>query len=180
MLLVIVAALLVTACGGDDTPAPANPTATPAVTPSATATTIPEATEPAFPTTVTENELVPLAGFEVASDIVDNSLEGLVIQVGTTVTWTQVDGFTSHTSSADVKVGGAPIWDSPMLREGETFSHTFNEPGSTSYYCRIHPGIMIATVTVVEPVENGISSIAPSDLSNSSAQVSSDPYDDDY
>ena len=180
LLVGIIAALLVTACGGDDTPAPTNPTATSTVTPSATATITPEATEPASPTTVAENELVPLPGFEVASDIVDNSLEDLVIQVGTTVTWTQVDGSTSHTATADVKVDDVPKWDSPTLRQGETFSYTFNELGSTPYYCRVHPGIMIATVTVVEPVENGISSIAPSDLSNSSAQVSSDPYDDDY
>ena len=168
----LVAVLLVAACGSDDTPAP---------TQSATATTLPEPTEPASPTPVTESQLVPLPGFEVASDIVNNTLEDLVIQVGTTVTWTQQDGFTSHTATADVKVDGVPIWDSPTLREGGTFSHTFNEVGSVRYFCRIHPGIMVATVTVVEPVEGGASSLLPTEAQGALVQDKSDlDYYEDY
>lgn len=65
------------------------------------------------------------------------------ITVGGTVTWTNKDG-TTHTVTAD---GGA--FDSGNLDSGKTFSFTFNQAGTFSYHCAIHPS-MKATVTVTQ------------------------------
>ena len=59
-----------------------------------------------------------------------------------------------------VSTGWAPRWmhtvtsadgifDSGFLNEGDTWSHTFDEPGEFEYFCAPHPW-MRATVIVVE------------------------------
>jgi plastocyanin len=66
----------------------------------------------------------------------------LTIPAGATVTWTNV-GQRSHTVSAD---DGS--FDSGRLDPGETFSHTFAEPGTYTYHCGFHPemqGTIIVT-----------------------------------
>ena len=55
----------------------------------------------------------------------------LVIARGGTVTWRQKD-IEKHT------VTGSGF-DSPELSKGQTYSHTFNEPGVYEYGCKIHP-----------------------------------------
>ena len=60
---------------------------------------------------------------------------------GTTVTWTNSDS-TQHTVTAD---DGS--FDSGVLAQGQTFSHTFDTAGTIAYHCTIHPN-MQATVTV--------------------------------
>ena len=80
----------------------------------------------------------------VSSDIVNFTLENLVVSVGTTVTWVNRDS-ASHTSTALADT--ARRWNSNRLRTGESFSFTFNEPGTYRYRCSIHPS-MKATVTV--------------------------------
>ena len=64
----------------------------------------------------------------------------LVVPVGTTVTWRDVEGF--HTVlSSDF------LLDSPPLEEGQTYAHTFAAPGEYRYVCGIHPD-MLGTITV--------------------------------
>src|SRR5262252_3660017 len=43
------------------------------------------------------------------------------------------------------------IWDSGILNQGATFTHTFNSVGTFSYYCTPHGGCcgMVGTVVVV-------------------------------
>jgi plastocyanin len=65
----------------------------------------------------------------------------LTVAPGTTVTWVN-DGQTPHTSTAD-----DGTWDSGTLQPGESFSFTFDEPGTYSYLCEIHPE-MTGTVNV--------------------------------
>ena len=65
------------------------------------------------------------------------------VTVGTTVTWTNFDGAT-HTATAD-----DGTFDSGDIEAGEEFSFTFEEPGTFSYICEIHPD-MVGTVTVTE------------------------------
>jgi plastocyanin len=65
----------------------------------------------------------------------------LTVAPGTTVTWVN-DGQTPHTSTAD-----DGTWDSGTLQPGESFSFTFDEPGTYSYLCEIHPE-MTGTVDV--------------------------------
>jgi amicyanin len=68
----------------------------------------------------------------------------LSVAVGSTVTWTNEDG-TTHTVRDST---GAAI-DSPNLGQGDTYTATFEEPGTYEYICTIHTS-MTGTVTVTE------------------------------
>ena len=65
----------------------------------------------------------------------------LTVQPGTVVTWTNSDSET-HTIESD---DGSFV--SPDLGSGETFSFTFNEPGTFPYICGIHTS-MHGTIVV--------------------------------
>ncbi len=64
------------------------------------------------------------------------------VRVGTTVTWTNQNNV-PH--SVTFKNG---LKDSGLLSQGQSFSYTFNTPGTYQYYCTVHP-YMVATVTVI-------------------------------
>jgi len=65
----------------------------------------------------------------------------LQIAAGTTVTWTNQDS-ANHTVTSD---DGA--FDSGQLAQGDTYSWTFDTPGTYTYHCANHPN-MTASVTV--------------------------------
>ena len=65
----------------------------------------------------------------------------VTIKVGGTVTWTNTDGVPHTVTSNDGSFG------SEQLTQGGTFSQTFTEPGTYSYYCQLHP-TMRGTVVV--------------------------------
>ena len=65
----------------------------------------------------------------------------MTVAPGTTVTWVN-NGRAPHTSTAD---DGA--WDSGTLQPGESFSFTFDQAGTYTYLCTIHPD-MTGTITV--------------------------------
>jgi plastocyanin len=67
--------------------------------------------------------------------------EPFVVQRGTTVTWTNEDR-TPHTATA---TDGA--FDSGYLGQGDSYSLTFDSPGTFAYFCAYHPR-MRATITV--------------------------------
>ncbi len=71
--------------------------------------------------------------FAEAESPADYEFNVLTVPVGTTVTWTNQDE-QLHTVT---DVGGA--FDSGFLREGESFSHTFDTPGEYEYLCTPHP-----------------------------------------
>jgi plastocyanin len=77
------------------------------------------------------------------------SPSSVTIHPGDTVRWTWGASFHSSTSG----VPGAPngIWDSGILNQGATFSHTFNSTGTFPYYCIPHGGCcgMVGTVMVM-------------------------------
>lgn len=60
----------------------------------------------------------------------------VTVSPGTTVTWINCDEI-AHTSTSDE--GGT--WDSGLLELGETFSHTFADPGEFPYHCTPHPSM---------------------------------------
>ena len=127
----------------EPTPTP-TPTPQPTATPAPTPTAIPTATPAPTPTPTPE-------GPQITSDIEKFALKDLTIKVGTTVTWKQKDRGTSHTSTSGI--GGSDpkpdgVWDRPEMTQGGSFRHTFKEAGIFQYYCRVHPTIMSATVTV--------------------------------
>src|SRR5215208_1460992 len=86
-------------------------------------------------------------GQEVTVRMEDNFFEpaNITVEPGTTVTWVQ-SGNNSHTTTS---YDG--LWDSGMLPggSGQTFSYTFNTPGTYRYFCRPHEAQgMVGTVTV--------------------------------
>ncbi len=72
------------------------------------------------------NEYVEIKGFAF-------NPSSITIKRGATVTWTQMDP-TRH----DV-VEDSGKFESPLLSKGESWSYTFNEEGTFTYYCRPHP-----------------------------------------
>ena len=65
-----------------------------------------------------------------------------VIQLGTTVTWTNTDSSTHTVTDKNSQ------FDSFDIAPSESFSMTFNEVGIFSYYCKFHP-MMEGSITVV-------------------------------
>jgi plastocyanin len=67
-----------------------------------------------------------------------------VIDVGTSVTWTWVDGFHTTTSVAG-------LWDAPINTSNRTFTFTFGQVGDYQYFCRPHSFSMRGVVKVRLP-----------------------------
>lgn len=65
----------------------------------------------------------------------------LTVPAGTTVTWTNADGFAHSVVSRDESFKSDP------LPTGESFTHTFDAAGTFAYICGIHPS-MAGTVVV--------------------------------
>jgi plastocyanin len=65
----------------------------------------------------------------------------IAVPVGTTLTWTNHDDV-PHTVVSDDQQ-----FKSKALDTDEKFSHTFDKPGTYSYFCSIHPK-MVANVVV--------------------------------
>jgi plastocyanin len=65
----------------------------------------------------------------------------LAVEAGTTVTFTNKDGF-AHTATAEDKT-----FDSGSLAGGASFEHTFDEAGTYAFHCAIHNS-MTGTITV--------------------------------
>jgi plastocyanin len=72
----------------------------------------------------------------------------IVIDAGTTVTWTNYDSV-AHTVTSD----GGGVLGSPLLGKNKTFSHTFDKPGEYRYHCTPHPN-MQGLVTVRPAASN--------------------------
>lgn len=66
---------------------------------------------------------------------------------GTTVTWQNQDNIGHTIQSINDKGTIIPMFNSPVLKTGETFSYKFDNPGVYHYYCSIHPW-RIGVVTV--------------------------------
>lgn len=73
--------------------------------------------------------------------IVDDSFQAQTVTVtqGDTVKWTD-NGNESHTVTADNGSFDSSAGGSAVLAKGQTFSATFNTPGSFAYHCKIHGG----------------------------------------
>lgn len=69
----------------------------------------------------------------------------ITVNVGSAVNWLNTGAIT-HTATSD-----ASVWNSGDLGPGDSFSYTFNVPGSYLYHCAIHIA-MTGTVTVLTSV----------------------------
>jgi plastocyanin len=65
----------------------------------------------------------------------------IVVQAGSTVTWTNRDDFTHNVTLPD----GTPAL---TMRPGETASHTFETAGTYDYLCSLHPKDMRGRIVV--------------------------------
>jgi FtsP/CotA-like multicopper oxidase with cupredoxin domain len=96
--------------------------------------------------TVTSSSAAPGAGTTITQ--VDNRFtpSKLTVPVGTTVTWMN-NGTNFHTTTS---FDG--LWDSGLLDHGQTYSFTFDKPGTYKFYCRQHilQG-MSGVITVTPP-----------------------------
>ena len=95
-------------------------------------------------TSTTDPSSVPTSPIvtRVAINNFDFTPGELTIVAGTTVEWQNRSERTSHTASP---VDGT--WDSGIILGGESFAHTFTEPGVFPYFCAIHPS-MTGSITV--------------------------------
>jgi plastocyanin len=85
----------------------------------------------------------PVAGsVEVTIDDFAFAPNVLEVPAGTTVTWTNEESVPHTVETED------GVIDSGMLNEGDSFSFTFDEPGTYDYICGYHPR-MTATIVVV-------------------------------
>jgi len=57
----------------------------------------------------------------------------VTVELGTTVTWTNNQSVAHNVIFAD--------FSSPLLEEGETFTHKFDKAGTYTYKCGIHPSM---------------------------------------
>ena len=74
----------------------------------------------------------------------------VTIKAGETVTWTNDEGV-AH--DVDKTSGPGPQFSSGPeggMMEGDTFEHTFNQPGTYEYVCRVHAPGMAGTIEVTE------------------------------
>jgi len=70
----------------------------------------------------------------------------LTVNVGTTVTWTNLDS-AQHQIAADAGQQAVSDFSSPTMSQGSTYSYTFQKAGTWTYHCNIHPS-MKGTVIV--------------------------------
>jgi manganese oxidase len=71
----------------------------------------------------------------------------LTVTAGTTVTWTNNDAIV-HTVTSGTPSAPDGMFDSGNLNQGGTFHFTFSTKGTFQYFCRVHPTMMKATITV--------------------------------
>ncbi len=82
-----------------------------------------------------ENKTVAIKGFAFNPDT-------LTIKKGAKITWTNEDS-APHTVTSD----SGTFLNSVTLHQGESYSQTFDQAGTFSYHCAIHP-MMKGTITV--------------------------------
>ncbi len=91
------------------------------------------------------------AQLEVEVDLVDGfSEKNASISTGTIVVWRNVEKIAHATFDHTVTADGG-TFDSGHIVPGASFSNTFNDPGTFTYKCSLHPRLMAATLTVTGP-----------------------------
>lgn len=70
----------------------------------------------------------------------------LQVKAGTTVTWTNTDDIL-HTATSGARGSADGVFDLRLDGSGSTGDATFEQPGTFTYHCTIHPG-MDGTVEV--------------------------------
>jgi plastocyanin len=126
--------MMFVACGGGSTPR-AEPS--PTVTTSSPSPTVTQTTPPPSNTVIiADNEFQPLQ---------------IDVSVGATVIWTQIGTATHTVTARDGSFDSRPRCPADLsqcMKQGETFSRTFQAAGRIEYWCKIHRDLMAGTVIV--------------------------------
>ncbi len=126
------------------------PTGAPTNTPTGTPTrTLTRTNTPTFTQTSTPSPTcAPGTPTTAAVSIVNFAFnpQTTTINQGSSVRWTNTTGGTTHTSTSN-----SNVWNSGNITPGQSFTFTFNTPGSYPFHCNIHPN-MTGTITVLAPV----------------------------
>jgi len=73
--------------------------------------------------------------------------DDVTVPVGTKVEWQNFDQVQHTATSTDMPAGGAKF-DSKLMSNGDTYPFTPMVEGTWTYFCEVHPGIMVgATIT---------------------------------
>lgn len=104
------------------------------------------------------------------------------INAGDTVTWDNIQGAHTVTECSDDSHTECPPeggFDSGIMTQGDTFSHTFANPGTTIYYCAVHPDTMQGRIVALQvtptPVPTAAPTAAPTQPGSTPAPVTSTP-----
>jgi plastocyanin len=85
----------------------------------------------------------------VTTKLLEFQPEKLTVKAGTTVVWKVADGLGHTVTTGTFTLGGDGlrsaeepdgVLDTPLAK-GKTVSHTFDKPGTYTYYCSIHKGM---------------------------------------
>ena len=141
LVTVLAAVVFLGACGGDDTSSGDSSSTTTSTTKADAAAhgTAHEATD----------------GATVTMKLIAFKPESITVDAGTSVTWKQSDPGVHTVTSGTVDQGTGGVtekadgtFDSGNLETGKTFSFTFAEAGTYSYFCAVHPATMRGRVQV--------------------------------
>lgn len=72
----------------------------------------------------------------------------LTVKAGTTVVWTNKDSV-PHTVDSGTRDNPTSLFKSGNIEQGQTFSYTFNTPGTYPFFCEPHQA-MNGTITVTQ------------------------------
>lgn len=99
--------------------------------------------------------------------------DDVTIPLGATVEWENFDQ-EQHTATSTNEPTDGAAFDSELLGNGDTFSFTPGVEGTWTYFCQVHPTLMLdATITVTAATGSSTGSGEPDD----SPPDSGDPYD---
>ena len=72
----------------------------------------------------------------------------VTVKVGTTLTWVNVDSV-NHSVDSGTSANPTSLFDSGDIAPGQSFSYTFAQAGTYTYYCDLHEGMV--GVVIVQP-----------------------------
>ena len=78
----------------------------------------------------------------------------IAIPIGTTVEWLDDDPEQIHTVTSGAPGSSNPLFNSGIMQYTSTLEYTFDQPGTVSYHCQIHPW-MIGSIYVSDSNKQG-------------------------
>jgi len=97
------------------------------------------------------------------------------LEEGATITWENVSGSHSVTAyhpnndRSNRIPTAAASFNSDVMSEGDTFEHTFDEPGVYNYYCTPHEGLGMVGLVIVSEATAGPGTEPPTEVESSAA-----------